>query len=60
VCRSATGYDDEFPNGARDEFHFAAAAQNSQKLTKPIPAVPADQGNGTRPKYGMPLPLFES
>jgi hypothetical protein len=25
------------PNGARDEFHLAAAAQNLRKLAKPIP-----------------------
>jgi hypothetical protein len=31
------------PNGARDEFHLVAAAQNLRKLAKliPVPAEPA-------------------
>lgn len=33
------------PNGARDEFHLAAAAQNLRKLAKPIPLpTPAPAG----------------
>jgi len=32
------------PNGARDEFHLAATAQNLRKLATLVPSSPADTG----------------